>query len=82
MNLLLAAADASAAIGKMGAGIGAGIATIGAGIGIGQIGKSAVESIARQPEVTGDVRIFMLLTAAFVEGVALFGIVVCLLIAI
>jgi len=82
MTLLQAAADASAAIGKMGAGIGAGIATIGAGIGIGQIGKSAVESIARQPEVTGDVRIFMLLTAAFVEGVALFGIVVCLLIAI
>ena len=82
LTLLQAAAVAGAAIGKMGAGIGAGIAAIGAGIGIGQIGKSAMESIARQPEVSGDVRTFMLLTAAFVEGVALFAIVVCLLIAI
>jgi F-type H+-transporting ATPase subunit c len=82
MTLLQATADAGAAIGKMGAGIGAGIAAIGAGIGIGQIGKSAVESVARQPEVSGDIRTFMILTAAFVEGVALLGIVVCLLIAI
>jgi len=82
MTLLQAAADAGAALGKMGAGIGAGIATIGAGIGIGQIGKASVESIARQPEATGDIRTSMLLTAAFVEGVALFGIVICLLIAI
>jgi F-type H+-transporting ATPase subunit c len=82
MTLLQAAADAGAAIGKMGAGIGAGIAAIGAGIGIGQIGKGSVEALARQPEAAGEIRTFMLLTAAFVEGVALFGIVVCLLIAI
>jgi len=82
LTLLQAAADAGAAIGKMGAGIGAGIAAIGAGIGIGQIGKGSVEALARQPEAAGDIRTFMLLTAAFVEGVALFGIVVCLLIAI
>ncbi|MBM3437474.1 MAG: F0F1 ATP synthase subunit C, partial [Bacteroidetes bacterium] len=44
------------AIAKMGAGLGAGIAAIGAGIGIGQIGKGAVESIARQPEAVGDIR--------------------------
>jgi F-type H+-transporting ATPase subunit c len=82
MTLLQAAADAGAAIGKMGAGIGAGIAAIGAGIGIGQIGKSAVESVARQPEVSGNIQTFMILTAAFVEGVALLAIVVCLLIAV
>ena len=41
-----------------------------------------MESIARQPEVAGDVRTNMILTAAFVEGVALFAIVVCLLIAV
>jgi F-type H+-transporting ATPase subunit c len=82
MTLLQAAADAGAAIGKMGAGIGAGLAPIGAGIGIGLIGKGAMESLARQPEAAGEIRTFMLLTAAFVEGVALFGIVVCLLIAI
>ncbi|HPT52735.1 MAG TPA: ATP synthase F0 subunit C [Bacteroidales bacterium] len=83
LSLLLDAATAGAgAIGKMGAGIGAGIAAIGAGIGIGNIGKGALESIARQPEVSGDIRTNMILTAAFIEGVALFAIVVCLLIAV
>ncbi|MEZ5018067.1 MAG: ATP synthase F0 subunit C [Flavipsychrobacter sp.] len=55
--------------------IGAGIAAVGAGIGIGQIGKGAVEAIARQPEAAGDIRSNMILTAAFVEGVALFGVI-------
>lgn len=82
MTLLQILADAGAAIGKMGAGIGAGIAAVGAGLGIGNIGKGAVESIARQPEAGGDIRTNMILTAAFIEGVALFAIVVCLLIAI
>lgn len=68
------------AIAKMGAGIGAGIAAIGAGIGIGQIGKGAVESIARQPEAVGDIRSNMIVAAALIEGVAFFAIVVCLLI--
>ena len=49
---------------------------IGAGIGIGQIGKGAVESIARQPEALNDIRANMILTAALVEGAALFAIVV------
>lgn len=82
MTLLQILVDAGAAIGKMGAGIGAGIAAVGAGLGIGNIGKGAVESIARQPEAGGDIRTNMILTAAFIEGVALFAIVVCLLIAI
>lgn len=81
LTLLEAAADLTA-IGKMGAGIGAGIAAIGAGIGIGNIGKGAVESVASQPEASGDIRTNMILVAAFVEGVALFAIVVCLLIAV
>ena len=66
-------------IGVMGAGIGAGLAVIGAGIGIGRIAGSAVESIARQPEAAGDIRGLTILTAAFIEGAALFAIVVCLL---
>ena len=68
-----------APIAKMGAGIGAGIAAIGAGIGIGRIGGSAMESIARQPEVMGDIRTNMIIMAAFIEGVALFAVVVCVL---
>ena len=65
LTLLQAAADLSA-IGKMGAGLGAGIAAIAAGLGIGNIGKGAVESIARQPEAGGDIRTNMILTAAFI----------------
>jgi len=68
------------AIARLGAGIGAGIAVVGAGIGIGNIGKSALESIARQPEAVGDIRSNMIIAAALVEGVAFFAIVVCLLI--
>lgn len=81
LTLLQAVADYTA-IGKMGAGLGASIAAIGAGIGIGNIGRSALESIARQPEASGDIRTNMILSAAFIEGVALFAIVVCLLIAV
>ena len=62
-----------------GGAIGAGLAAIGAGIGIGQIGKGAVEGIARQPEASNDIRANMILAAALVEGVALFGVIAGLL---
>ena len=65
----------------MGVGIGAGIvggcAVLGAGIG--KIGTSANESTARQPEMGGRIFTNMILTAALVEGVALFAVVVSLL---
>jgi len=82
MSLLAILMEIVTEFGKMGAGIGAGLAAIGSGIGIGLIGKGALESIARQPEAGGDIRTNMILTAAFVEGVALFAIVVCLLIVV
>lgn len=77
LEFILLAIEGS--IGVVGAGLGAGLAAIGAGIGIGKIGGSALESIARQPEVAGDVRGNMILTAALIEGVALFAVVVCFL---
>jgi F-type H+-transporting ATPase subunit c len=58
-----------------GGAIGGGLAAIGAGIGIGQIGKGAVEAIARQPEAVNDIRANMILTAALIEGVALFAVI-------
>lgn len=64
------------------AGLGAGAAVIGAGIGIGRIGGSALESMARQPDATGDLRANMIVAAALVEGVALFAVIVCLLVAL
>jgi F-type H+-transporting ATPase subunit c len=64
------------------AGIGAGCAAIGAGIGVGRIGGTALESMARQPEASGDLRANMIVAAALVEGVALFAVIVCLLVAL
>jgi F-type H+-transporting ATPase subunit c len=56
--------------------LGAGLALIGGGVGIGLIGKGAVEGIARQPEASGKITVAMILTAALVEGAALFAVVV------
>ena len=63
----------------LGAGIGAGLGAIGAGIGIGRIGSGATQGIARQPEAGGQIRALAILLAGFVEGAALFAIVVGLL---
>ena len=76
LNTIMLAAEATDGLAKGGGAIGAGIAALGAGIGIGQIGKGAVEAIARQPEAQGDIRANMILTAALVEGAALFAIIV------
>ena len=61
------------------AAIGAGLAVIGAGLGIGRLGGSAMDGIARQPEAASKIQTAMIIAAALVEGVALFGVVVALL---
>jgi F-type H+-transporting ATPase subunit c len=61
------------------AAIGAGLAVIGAGIGIGRIGGSAMEAIARQPEAANKIQMAMIISAALIEGVALFAVVVALI---
>ena len=61
------------------AAIGAGLSAIGAGIGIGMIGGKALESMARQPEHSSTIQTNMLIAAALIEGVALFGVVVALM---
>jgi len=58
--------------------IGAGVVILGAGFGIGRIGSSAVESMARQPEVAGQIQTAMLIAAALIEGVTLFALVICI----
>lgn len=69
-------------LGMLGAAIGAGLAVIGAGLGIGKIAASSVESMARQPEASGTINGAMILTAALIEGVALFACVICLLVSL
>ena len=64
---------------KLGGAIGAGLAVIGGAAGIGRIGGSAVESMARQPEASGQINTAMILTAAFIEGAMLFAVVVGLM---
>jgi F-type H+-transporting ATPase subunit c len=76
MISLLLAAEAAAGIGKLGAGIGAGLAAIGAGLGIGKIGGSAMDAMARQPEVINKLLVNLLIASALIEGVALFAVVV------
>lgn len=63
----------------LGGALGAGLAVIGGGLGVGRIGSAATESIARQPEAAGQIFTPMIITAAMVEGAALFGVVVGLL---
>ena len=59
--------------------IGAGLAVLGAGLGIGRIGGSAMDAIARNPEAAGKIQSAMIIAAALIEGVALFGVVVGML---
>ena len=58
--------------------VGAGLAVLGAGIGIGRIGGSACESIARQPEVGGQIQSAGIIFAALIEGAAFAAILLCL----
>ena len=59
------------------AAVGAGIVTLGAGLGIGKLAASAMDGMARQPEAAKSIQGAMLIAAALIEGVALFGAVVC-----
>ena len=79
-SILLDAANLGLGYGV--AALGAGVAALGAGVGIGRIGGSALESIARQPSESGKIQTAMIIAAAFIEGVALFAVVVSLLISL
>lgn len=72
-----AAAAAQPLISFSGA-FGAGLIIIGAGLGIARIGGNAVESMARQPEVAGNIQTAMLIAAALIEGATFFALIVCM----
>ena len=79
VTMILQAA-AGAALGKAGAAIAAAIAALAGAYGIAKIGKSTMESIARQPQSAGNLRTAMIIAAGMIEGAALFAIIVCLLV--
>lgn len=72
-----AAAAATAPLIDLTAAFGAGLVIIGAGYGIGKIGSCAVESMARQPEVAGNIQTAMIISAALIEGATFFALAVC-----
>ncbi len=78
MSLALVQAAAEVGYGPLAA-IGAGLAAIGGGIGVGKIGGAAMEAMARQPELQGKLQGSAIVLIAFIEAVALFGVVVGLL---
>lgn len=63
----------------LGGAFGAGLVILGAAFGIGKIGSSAVESMARQPEVAGNIQTAMIIAAALIEGATFFALIVCML---
>lgn len=71
--------EATTSLITLGGAFGSGLIIIGAGLGIGRIGASAVESMARQPEVAANINTAMIIAAALIEGVTFFALIVCLL---
>jgi F-type H+-transporting ATPase subunit c len=58
--------------------LGAGLTTIGAAYGIGKLASSALESMARQPEVAGSIQTAMIIAAALIEGFTFFALYICM----
>jgi F-type H+-transporting ATPase subunit c len=70
------------AFAHLAAGLGAALAVIGGAFGIGKLAAATMEASGRQPEVAGDVRTSMIISAALIEGVTLFAEVICIILAI
>ncbi len=63
------------------AGFGAGLTVIGGAFGIGKLASSAMDASGRQPEAAGDIRTSMIIAAALIEGISLFALVICIILA-
>jgi len=73
----LAAATTSTEVLKIDIGaVGYGLAAIGPGIGIGLVFGHAIEAMARQPEATGRISLYMWIGFSLTEVLALLGLVV------
>lgn len=62
-----------------GTGLGVALVLVGAGYGFSKIGSSALESMARQPEVAGQIQTAMIIIGALLEGATFFALIVCIL---
>jgi F-type H+-transporting ATPase subunit c len=73
-----AAPSADKSLIYLGSSFAAGLVILGAAYGIGRIGSTAVDSMARQPEVAGNIQTAMIISAALIEGATFFALIVCL----
>jgi len=79
LNMLTMLLQVAGGVGAGLAVIGAGLVVLGTGVGIGRIGGSMAEGIARQPEAGANIQTASIILAVFIEGVALFGLVIAML---
>jgi F-type H+-transporting ATPase subunit c len=63
---------------EFGGAFGVGLTVIGAAYGIGKLASSALESMARQPEVAGSIQTAMIIAAALIEGFTFFALYICM----
>jgi F-type H+-transporting ATPase subunit c len=56
---------------------GVGLTAIGAGYGISRLASSALEGMARQPEVAGAIQTAMIIAAALIEGFTFYALFIC-----
>lgn len=63
----------------IGAGLAIGLAGLGAGNGMGTAAAGALEGMARQPEEAGNIRATLILSFAFMESIAIYGLLISLL---
>jgi F-type H+-transporting ATPase subunit c len=57
--------------------LGCGLVVIGAAYGIGRLAGAALESMARQPEVAGNIQVAMIIAAALIEGFTFYALFIC-----
>lgn len=63
----------------IGAALAIALSTIGPGIGQGMAASKALEGMARQPEASGNLRTSMILAFAFMESLAIYGLLIAFL---
>ena len=74
-SLLASTGDVVKAGKAVGFGLGMGLGSLGAGIGIGTVFASMIQSVARQPELRGELQGIMWLGFALTEAVVFYGLV-------
>ncbi len=63
----------------LGAALAVGLGAIGPGVGIGVVASGALQSIARNPDLSGQITGLMFVGIAFTEALAIFGLVIGLI---